>query len=125
MIWNTLPEVVARPYVIGNAGQQSIARILGSVSYVSDTGDFWRRQGEKYPRHLSRFTGEPAYFHHIETAVPNLFTEFDAKATDFQYAVFHQPNPRFPVEGCFETRLYHETNRGRAFESDDRKHLLG
>ncbi|MGA2875717.1 MAG: hydroxymethylglutaryl-CoA synthase [Nitrososphaerales archaeon] len=87
-------------YVIGNVDQHSIAKILGSVSYVSDTGDFWRRQGEKYPRHLSRFTGEPAYFHHIETAVRNLFSEFDAKATDFQYAVFHQPNPRFPVEAA-------------------------
>ena len=87
-------------YVIGNVDQHSIAKILGSVSYVSDTGDFWRRQGEKYPRHLSRFTGEPAYFHHIETAVRDLFSEFDAKATDFQYAVFHQPNPRFPVEAA-------------------------
>ncbi len=43
-------------YVIGKAGRNSIAKILGSVTYVSDTGDFWRRQGEKYPRHLSRFT---------------------------------------------------------------------
>jgi hydroxymethylglutaryl-CoA synthase len=90
-------------YIIGNAGENTVAKILGSVSYVSDTGDFWRRQGEKYPRHLSRFTGEPAYFHHIETAVKNLLSEFDAKPDDFQYAVFHQPNPRFPVEAA--TRL--------------------
>jgi len=90
-------------YVIGHAGQHTVAKILGSVSYVSDTGDFWRRQGEKYPRHLSRFTGEPAYFHHIETAVKNLFLEFGVKPSDFQHAVFHQPNPRFPVEAA--TRL--------------------
>jgi hydroxymethylglutaryl-CoA synthase len=90
-------------YVIGKSGKNSIAKILGSVTYVSDTGDFWRRQGEKYPRHLSRFTGEPAYFHHVETAVKNLFAEFKMKPTDFQYAVFHQPNPRFPVEAA--TRL--------------------
>jgi hydroxymethylglutaryl-CoA synthase len=90
-------------FILGKAGNDSVARILGSVSYVSDTGDFWRRQGEKYPKHLSRFTGEPAYFHHVETAVKNLFSEFDAKASDFQYAVFHQPNPRFPVEAA--TRL--------------------
>lgn len=90
-------------YVIGKSGKDSIARILGSVTYVSDTGDFWRRQGEKYPRHLSRFTGEPAYFHHVETAVRNLFSEFKVKPTDFEYAVFHQPNPRFPVEAA--TRL--------------------
>jgi hydroxymethylglutaryl-CoA synthase len=90
-------------YMLGRAGHNSIAKILGSVSYVSDTGDFWRRQGEKYPRHLSRFTGEPAYFHHVETAVKNLFSEFSLEAADFQYAVFHQPNPRFPVEAA--TRL--------------------
>lgn len=85
-------------FVLGRAGKSSLAKILGSVSYVSDTGDFWRRQGEKYPRHLSRFTGEPAYFHHVETAVKNLFTEFKVGPSDFQYAIFHQPNPRFPVE---------------------------
>lgn len=90
-------------YVIGRAGEKSIARILGSVTYVSDTGDFWRRQGEKYPRHLSRFTGEPAYFHHVETAVKDLLSEFKMKPSDFKYAVFHQPNPRFPVEAA--TRL--------------------
>ncbi len=87
-------------YVIGRVGKNSIAKIQGSVTYVSDTGDFWRRQGEKYPRHLSRFTGEPAYFHHVETAVRNLFAEFKVKPSDFEYAVFHQPNPRFPVEAA-------------------------
>lgn len=90
-------------YVIGRSGKNSIAKIQGSVTYVSDTGDFWRRQGEKYPRHLSRFTGEPAYFHHVETAVKSLFLEFKVNASDFDYAVFHQPNPRFPVEAA--TRL--------------------
>jgi hydroxymethylglutaryl-CoA synthase len=90
-------------FVISRASQNSLAKILGSVSYVSDTGDFWRRQGEKYPRHLSRFTGEPAYFHHVETAVKNLFSEFQVKPSDFDFAVFHQPNPRFPVEAA--TRL--------------------
>jgi hydroxymethylglutaryl-CoA synthase len=90
-------------YMLGRSSRDSVAKILGSVSYVSDTADFWRRQSQKYPRHLSRFTGEPAYFHHVETAVKNLFAEFRMKPSDFQYAVFHQPNPRFPVEAA--TRL--------------------
>ncbi|MHB8567457.1 MAG: hydroxymethylglutaryl-CoA synthase [Nitrososphaerales archaeon] len=85
-------------FVLSRANESSIAKIAGSVSYVTDTGDFWRRQGEKYPKHLSRFTGEPAYFHHVETAVKNLFAEFSVSPSDFDYAVFHQPNPRFPVE---------------------------
>ena len=85
-------------YVIGKNDKHAIAVIDCSTSYVSDTGDFWRRAHERYPRHLSRFTGEPAYFFHIETAVKTLFKETGHKPTDFAYAVFHQPNPRFPVE---------------------------
>lgn len=85
-------------YVIGRNGKDAVALIDCSTSYVSDTGDFWRRAHEKYPRHLSRFTGEPAYFHHIETSVRTLFEETGHRPGDFAYAVFHQPNPRFPVE---------------------------
>ncbi|MDA4124131.1 MAG: hydroxymethylglutaryl-CoA synthase [Thaumarchaeota archaeon] len=85
-------------YVIGRKSKKAVAVIDCSTSFVSDTGDFWRRSHEKYPRHLSRFTGEPAYFFHIESAVNTLFEETGHKASDFTYAVFHQPNPRFPVE---------------------------
>jgi hydroxymethylglutaryl-CoA synthase len=85
-------------YVIGRKSNKAIAVIDCSTSFVSDTGDFWRRSHEKYPRHLSRFTGEPAYFFHTESSVRTLFDETGHKPTDFRYAVFHQPNPRFPVE---------------------------
>jgi len=85
-------------YVIGRRDAKAIAVIDCSTSYVSDTGDFWRRAHERYPRHLSRFTGEPAYFFHIENSVKTLFEETGHKPSDFKYAVFHQPNPRFPVE---------------------------
>lgn len=85
-------------FMLSKASGGTVAKFHGSVSYVSDTGDFWRRPGQKYPRHLSRFTGEPAYFHHTETAVKMLFDEFTLGPKDFDYAVFHQPNPRFPVE---------------------------
>ena len=85
-------------YVIGRRDRKSLAVIDCSTSFVSDTGDFWRRAHERYPRHLSRFTGEPAYFYHIESSVKTLFEETGHKPSDFKYAVFHQPNPRFPVE---------------------------
>ena len=85
-------------YVIGKKDKKAIAVIDCSTSFVSDTGDFWRRSHERYPRHLSRFTGEPAYFFHIESSVKTLFEETGHKPSDFKYAVFHQPNPRFPVE---------------------------
>jgi hydroxymethylglutaryl-CoA synthase len=85
-------------FVMGKRDKNAVAAIECSTSYVSDTGDFWRRAHEYYPRHLSRFTGEPAYFFHIETAVKTLFKETGHKPSDFDYAVFHQPNPRFPLE---------------------------
>jgi hydroxymethylglutaryl-CoA synthase len=85
-------------YVLGKMDADAVASIECSTSFVSDTGDFWRRAHQHYPRHLSRFTGEPAYFYHIENAVKTLFGETGHKPSDFKYAVFHQPNPRFPVE---------------------------
>ncbi len=85
-------------FVLSPKDKESVATIDCSTSYVSDTGDFWRRAQERYPRHLSRFTGEPAYFFHIEKSVKTLLKESGLKPSDFKYAVFHQPNPRFPLE---------------------------
>ena len=84
-------------FLIGPA-EASIAEFEGSVSFVTDTPDFWRRQYEKYPEHAGRFTGEPAYFHHITSSVSRLLTEMNLTASDFAYAVFHQPNAKFPMK---------------------------
>jgi hydroxymethylglutaryl-CoA synthase len=84
-------------YIIGPA-QESLAEIEASYSYVSDTPDFWRRPEQKYPEHGQRFTGEPAYFKHIEAAGRTLMQEMGRSASDYAYAVFHQPNPKFPLK---------------------------
>ncbi len=85
----------AAAFVLGPA-EAALARILASYSYVTDTPDFWRREGEKYPSHGQRFTGEPAYFHHITQAARGLLEALDMQPGDFTYAVFHQPNTKFP-----------------------------
>ena len=84
-------------FVIGPA-QDAVVTIEASYSYVSDTPDFWRRPEQKYPEHGQRFTGDPAYFKHIETAGAVLMEELGMRASDFTYGVFHQPNPRFPLK---------------------------
>ena len=82
-------------YILGPA-DEALAVIQGSYSYVTDTPDFWRRAERKYPEHGQRFTGEPAYFKHITEAGQHLMDEFGLKPQDFAYAIFHQPNTKFP-----------------------------
>ena len=82
-------------YLLGQA-DESLAVFEGSYSYVTDTPDFWRRPGEKYPEHGQRFTGEPAYFKHITGAAEQLLAATGTTAKDYRYAVFHQPNAKFP-----------------------------
>lgn len=74
-----------------------IATIDHTVSYTTDTPDFWRREGQMYPSHGGRFTGEPAYFKHILNCAHLLFKRAGTKPEDYHYAVFHQPNGKFPT----------------------------
>ncbi|MFQ5887116.1 MAG: hydroxymethylglutaryl-CoA synthase [Candidatus Hydrothermarchaeales archaeon] len=81
-------------FVIGKDGL--IAEIEGTYSMTTDTPDFWRREGEPYPRHGGRFTGSPAYFKHVLSATTGLMKKMNLSPSDFDYAVFHQPNGKFP-----------------------------
>ena len=82
-------------FVVGPA-EESLAAIDASFSYVTDTPDFWRRENQKYPEHGQRFTGEPAYFKHITEAGRALMEANGTSAKDYKWAVFHQPNAKFP-----------------------------
>ncbi len=88
----------AAAFVLGHG--EIIAEILGFTSYSSDTPDFWRRDGQKFPSHAGRFTGEPSYFHHVLSASTHLFKKMRIKASDVDFAVFHMPNSKFPKQAA-------------------------
>jgi hydroxymethylglutaryl-CoA synthase len=88
-------------YVIGPA-EESLAVIEASLSYVTDTPDFFRRAEAKYPEHGQRFTGDPSYFKHITEASTRMMKAMDLGPQDFKYVVFHQPNTRFPQRAARE-----------------------
>jgi len=73
-----------------------IAEIIGTHSYMTDMPDFWRREHEFYPQHGGRFTGEEAYFATTKGASLAMLKKSGMKPKDFQYAIFHQPNGKFP-----------------------------
>ena len=82
-------------YLIGS--EDIIARINKTLSFTTDTPDFWRRESQPYPSHGGRFTGEPAYFRHIGAAAGRMLAAMETKPSDYDYAVFHQPNGKFPT----------------------------
>jgi len=82
-------------FVLGPA-EDALATIDATYSYVTDTPDFWRRQYARYPEHGQRFTGEPAYFKHVTEAASLMLQATGTTAQDYAWAVFHQPNTKFP-----------------------------
>jgi hydroxymethylglutaryl-CoA synthase len=81
-------------YLFADAAD-ALAEVEASVSHVTDTPDFFRREGAHYPEHGGRFTGEPSYFRHTLAASRRLLAEVGREAKDFAHAVFHQPVPKF------------------------------
>jgi len=85
----------AAAFIFGK--KDTVAEVTHTFSYMTDTPDFWRREHMHYPRHAGRFTGLPAYFKHITGAATAIMDMAGKKPEDFDYAVFHQPNGKFPT----------------------------
>ena len=82
-------------FIMGS--ENVIAEVIETFSYTTDTPDFWRRDGQFYPNHTGPFTGEPAYFTHIINSARGLMEKAGISPKEITYAVFHQPNGRFPL----------------------------
>ncbi|HLC38493.1 MAG TPA: hydroxymethylglutaryl-CoA synthase [Candidatus Norongarragalinales archaeon] len=83
-------------FLIGE--EKPLALLNQTYSFTTDTPDFWRRQHAEFPKHAGRFTGEPAYFKHVLSAAKGLMQKVGTSAKDYDYAVFHQPNGKFPLK---------------------------
>jgi hydroxymethylglutaryl-CoA synthase len=82
-------------FVFGR-GENVAAEVIHTHSFTSDTPDFWRRDGRKYPNHAGRYTGEPAYFRHVLGCAGALLEKSKLAPSDFAACVFHMPNQKFP-----------------------------
>ena len=85
-------------FIIGE--DNTLADIEETCSFTTDTPDFYRREGETYPSHGGRFTGEPAYFKHVLGAANRMLEQTGTTAEDYDYAVFHQPNGKFYIRAA-------------------------
>ena len=85
-------------YLLGN--ENVIAEINKTLSFTTDTPDFWRREGMMYPVHGGRFSGEPAYFRHVTTAAKMMMEAMGTTPEDYNYVVLHQPNGKFPTRAA-------------------------
>ena len=96
--------------LLGNKKYRWLAQLNQVGSFTSDTPDFWRREGEKYPAHAGRFTAGPAYFKHVIGATEKFLIRTKTIISDYDHVVFHMPNSKFPARaakilGVTETQL--------------------
>lgn len=85
----------AAAFIFGT--EKLVAVCEATNSFTTDTPDFWRREYMHYPSHGGRFTGEPAYFRTVLGAATKLLEMTNSKPSDYAYAIFHQPNGKFPL----------------------------
>ena len=87
----------AAALIIGSEkGKNALCRMDRTLSFTTDTPDFWRPNGEKYPHHAGRFTGEPAYFRHVQEVTKGILALAKMKPAEIDHVVFHMPNAKFP-----------------------------
>jgi hydroxymethylglutaryl-CoA synthase len=85
--------------------KNALCRIDATLSFTTDTPDFWRANGERYPQHAGRYTGEPAYFRHVEEALMGIVEITKVNLSDIDHVVLHMPNAKFPAKVAKKFKL--------------------
>ncbi|TSC57984.1 MAG: hypothetical protein Greene041619_860 [Candidatus Peregrinibacteria bacterium Greene0416_19] len=89
----------AAAFILGSEKtKHALCRIDVTLSFTTDTPDFWRPNGELYPHHAGRYTGEPGYFRHVREMVKGILAVTGLKATEIDHVIFHMPNAKFPSQ---------------------------
>lgn len=89
----------AAAFVIGSEkSKRALCRIDTTLSFTTDTPDFWRANGADYPEHAGRFTGEPGYYRHVREALCGVLETAKITAKDIDHVVLHMPNSKFPQQ---------------------------
>ncbi|MDP6561691.1 MAG: hydroxymethylglutaryl-CoA synthase [Candidatus Peribacteraceae bacterium] len=87
----------AAAFIMGLASEKNaLCKIDHTLSFTTDTPDFWRANGKDHPEHAGRFTGEPAYFHHVREATKGMLEVGKIKPEEIDHVIFHMPNAKFP-----------------------------
>jgi len=76
-------------YLVGPV-DHACAIIQRTLSYVSDTTDFWRRPSTHYPSHAERFSGDPGYFGHIIPAAEAMMEAMESEPADYAPSSVYQ-----------------------------------
>ena len=89
-------------FVVGRTSKKhpGICSIDATISYTTDTPDFWRGARDEYPSHAGRFTGGPGYFHHVETTAKKILEVEQINIAQIDHVVLHMPNAKFPEQAA-------------------------
>ncbi len=88
----------AAAFVVGSEKHaHALAKMDYTLSFTTDTPDFWRPAHEKFPHHAGRFTGEPGYFHHMRETIKGILEVSKVQMKDIDHVVLHMPNAKFPT----------------------------
>lgn len=76
----------------------ALCRIDRTLSYTTDTPDFWRAADAPYPSHAGRFTGEPGYLGHTREALKRILDVSKTTLGEIDHVILHMPNAKFPMK---------------------------
>jgi hydroxymethylglutaryl-CoA synthase len=78
-------------------GDALLATIDRVAAASSDTTDFWRRDGERFPSVVGKFSAEVGYAEHTRRVVESLLRATGTGPADYRYLCLHQPYPSLPL----------------------------